>query len=149
MLFRSPGGPDAERALTERGRRDSARAGQWLRDRGFVPASVICSSARRTRQTWQYVSAELGAEVSFSADPRLYQADVPGLLEVIAEAPAGVSSLMYVGHNPAAAELAADLTGIELDFPTAAIAVVRLPSPWPDIAAGTGELVASWTPRGG
>jgi phosphohistidine phosphatase len=144
-----PGGPDAERALRERGRRDATAAGQWLRDSGFVPEAAICSSARRTRQTWQEVAAELGAEVSCRQDPRLYQADVSDLLEIIAATPAGSASLMYVGHNPAAAELAAGLTGTELDFPTAAIAVIGLPGPWSQIAPGTGELVASWTPRGG
>jgi phosphohistidine phosphatase len=142
-----PGGPDRERALRERGRRDAGSAGRWLRDHDFVPDAVICSSARRTRQTWQYLSAELDAEPSFTADPELYQADVSDLLDIIAATPGTPSALMYVGHNPAAAELAAGLSGTELDFPTAAIAVIELPGPWADIAAGTGELIASWTPR--
>jgi len=142
-----PGGPDAERALRERGRRDAGSAGRWLRDHDYVPAAVICSSARRTRQTWHEVSAELGGEVSSSVDPRLYGADVAELMTIIAATPAGLSSLMYVGHNPAAAELVAALTGVELDFPTAAIGVIGLPGPWAEIAPGTGELIASWTPR--
>jgi phosphohistidine phosphatase len=142
-----PGGPDSERALRERGRRDSGSAGRWLRDNGFVPDAVICSSARRTRQTWQYLSAELGTEPTFTADPQLYQADVADLLDIIAVTPAALSALMYVGHNPAAAELVTGLTGAELDFPTAAIAVIELPGAWAEIAAGTGELIASWTPR--
>jgi phosphohistidine phosphatase len=142
-----PGGPDAERALRERGRRDAGSAGRWLRDNDFVPEAVICSSARRTRQTWQYLSAELGGEVTFSADPRLYEADADELMEIIAATPAALASLMFVGHNPAAAELAAALTGTELNFPTAAIAVVGLPGPWAELAAGSGELTASWTPQ--
>jgi phosphohistidine phosphatase len=142
-----PGGPDAERALTERGRRDASSAGRWLRDSGFVPEMVICSAARRTRQTWQQASAELGGEVSFSADGRLYQADVADLVDVIAATPAALSTLMYVGHNPAAAELVAHLTGAEAGFPTSAIAVIGLPGPWTELPAGNGELVASWTPR--
>jgi phosphohistidine phosphatase len=149
-----PGGPDSERALRERGRRDAGRAGRWLRDNDFVPEAVICSSARRTRQTWQYLSAELGTGggadpgtgPAFTADPRLYQADVADLLEIIAATPAPVTSLMYIGHNPAAGQLAADLTEATPDFPTAAIAVVDLAVPWADIAPGTGELVATWTP---
>jgi len=51
-----PGGPDFERALEgARGRSDSAAAGEWLLSRGYQPDAVICSAARRTRQTWQYV----------------------------------------------------------------------------------------------
>jgi phosphohistidine phosphatase len=68
-------------------------------------------------------------------------------MEIIAATPATLTSLMYVGHNPAAAELAADLTGTELAFPTAALAVIGLPGPWAELAAGVGELTASWTPR--
>jgi phosphohistidine phosphatase len=142
-----PGGPDAERALSERGWRDGTAAGMWLAERDFIPDTVICSSARRTRQTWQQVSAELAAQVNFSADPALYQADVGDLLSIIALTVPEVSTLMYIGHNPAAGQLAAGLTGTELDFPTAAIAVLDLPGSWDDLAPGSATLTASWTPR--
>jgi phosphohistidine phosphatase len=78
---------------------------------------------------------------------RLYQADAEDVAEVIREAPKTARTVLYIGHNPAAAELAALLTGAEPDFPTAAIAVVRLAQDWESLAPGTGELVASWTPR--
>ena len=144
-----PGGPDAERALTERGRRDSASAGHWLRASGFVPEAVICSAARRTRQTWQQLSAELGAEPSFRSEPELYEAGADDLLDIVARTPEPVGSLMYIGHNPAAAQFAYDLTGAELHFPTAAIAVIGLPAPWAGLAAGQGDLIAHWTPKAG
>jgi phosphohistidine phosphatase len=144
-----PGGPDAERALTERGRRDSASAGQWLRASGYEPEAVICSAARRTRQTWQQLSAELATEPSFGSDRALYHAGPDDLMEIVAETPDSVSSLMYIGHNPAAAQFACDLTGTELHFPTAAIAVIGLPAPWSGLAAGQGELIAHWTPKAG
>ena len=54
---------------------------------------------------------------------------------------------MYIGHNPAAAQLAYDLTGEELHFPTAAIAVIGLPGPWAGLAPDQGDLIAHWTPR--
>ena len=70
-----PGGPDFERALRPRGRRDSEAAGRWLAGHEFRPDAVICSAARRTRQTWHYLSAKLGGDAAFSADQRLYGAD--------------------------------------------------------------------------
>jgi phosphohistidine phosphatase len=143
-----PGGPDLERALRSRGRRDAAAAGQWLALRGFIPEVVICSAARRARQTWQLVSDELDAGSAVSNDPRLYQADAGQLLDIIAQTPPTAGTLMYVGHNPAACELAAALTGSALDFPAAAIAVIDMPQPWAGIAAGQGTLVASWAPDG-
>jgi phosphohistidine phosphatase len=142
-----PGGPDAERALTERGHRDAGRAGRWLRDGGFVPDAVICSPARRTRQTWDGIAPELGRGVSCAADGRLYGADVGELLDVIAETAPEVTTLLCVGHNPAIGELAGDLAGQPLDFPTAAIAVIDVPGPWADLPAAVGELAAYWTPK--
>jgi phosphohistidine phosphatase len=142
-----PGGPDAERALTERGRRDAAAAGRWLRAEGYVPDAAVCSSARRTRQTWQELAAELGTDVPMTTDQRLYQADVADLIDVIAATQASVTALLYLGHNPAAAGLAAALTGVAADFPTSAIAVIDLTTPWSELAPRAGTLAARWTPR--
>jgi phosphohistidine phosphatase len=144
-----PGGPDFERALRERGRRDSAAAAEWLRGRGYEPDAVICSAARRTRQTWQHVSEVLGGDPALTADERLYDADAGQLLEIIRETAADVATLMYVGHNPAAADLVAGLTGQQLHFPTAAIAVIGTGAGWAELDAGENGLEASWTPSGG
>jgi phosphohistidine phosphatase len=142
-----PGGPDFERALRPRGERDSAAAGRWLASQGLRPDLVLCSAARRTRQTWRRVSEELGGEPEVSAERRLYQADSDDLAEVIRETSEQVVTLMYVGHNPAAAGLVGLLTETEPDFPTAAIAVIGITADWAGAAPGTGRLVASWAPR--
>jgi len=144
-----PGGPDFERALRPRGRGDSTAAGVWLRERGYSPESVLCSAARRARQTWQYVSQTLGGEPEVQTQERLYHADAEELLEIIRETADDVTTLMYVGHNPAAVELVAELTGSEPHFPTAAIAVIATTGAWGDLAAGESELEATWTPSAG
>jgi len=142
-----PGGPDFERALRPRGQRDSAAAGSWLAARGFRPDSVICSAARRTRQTWHYLEQVLGGEPEFTAEQRLYQADSEDVAEIIRQTPEAVGTLLYIGHNPAAADLAGLLTATSTELPTAAIAVIGLTGDWADLAAGGGELVASWSPK--
>jgi phosphohistidine phosphatase len=141
-----PGGPDFERALKSRGRSDSAAAGEWLAAGGYRPDAVICSAARRTRQTWHYVSEALGGQVSCTAERRLYEADAGDVIEIVRATDAATHTLMYVGHNPAAAEVVEILTGATPPFPTAAIAVVGVRGEWPDLAAGDGQLLASWTP---
>jgi phosphohistidine phosphatase len=148
-----PGGPDFERALRPRGQRDSAAAGRWLAARGLRPELVLCSAARRTRQTWQHLSEPLladaaGGQPEVRTEERLYQADSADVAELVRETSDGVTTLLYIGHNPAAAGLVDLLTGAEPAFPTAAIAVIAAPAVWADLAAGTGELTASWTPRG-
>ncbi len=142
-----PGGPDAERALNPRGRRDAAAAGDWLREHGFIPGLVLCSTARRARQTWRQTAAGLPGTVTVREDPRLYEAGSDELLDIIRQAPPDVVTLMYVGHNPAAQDLAAGLLGEMAGFPAAAIAVIGLAVPWAAVAPGDGDLVALWTPR--
>ena len=142
-----PGGPAAERAQKARGRRDASAAGKWLRGHEYQPDAVICSAARRARQTWQCVAEQLDGRAQLSVDPRLYQAGAAELTGIVAETPADVMTVMYVGHNPAAVELVAELTGAEPDFPTSAMAVIAIPGPWPELASGGGELVASWRPH--
>jgi len=142
-----PGGPDAERALNPRGRRDAAAAGDWLRGHGFIPGLVLCSTARRARQTWRQTAAGLPGTVTVREDPRLYEAGSDELLDIIRQAPPDVVTLMYVGHNPAAQDLAAGLLGEMAGFPAAAIAVIGLAVPWAAVAPGDGDLVALWTPR--
>ena len=141
------GGPDAERALNPRGRRDAAAAGDWLRAQGLIPDLVLCSTARRARQTWQQVAAGLAAAVTVREDPRLYEAGAAELLAVIRAAPPDTATLMYVGHNPAAQDLASGLLGRAEGFPAAAIAVIGLAVPWASAAAGDGALAGFWTPR--
>jgi len=144
-----PGGPDFERALRPRGRSDAVAAGEWLRERGYTPDAVLCSAARRARQTWHYVSQALGGEPEVETQERLYHADAGQLLEIIRETTDDVTTLMYVGHNPAAVELVAELTGSEPHFPTSAIAVVGTTGAWADLAAGENQLETTWTPSAG
>ncbi len=146
-----PGGPDIERALRPRGCKNAAAAGRWLAERGLTPDLVLCSSAKRAKQTWRYVSAELDDEPDVVTEPRLYDAGARDLLAVFAEVESRIRSLMYVGHNPAAADVTEILTGEPADFPTSGIAVIDVTVPWQELASGGADglatLVASWQPR--
>lgn len=143
-----PGGPDIERPLRPRGRRNAESAGAWLAEREVIPDLVLCSKATRARQTWQHVNERLRAKPEVIIDDRLYDASAGELLGIFAETEPGVTSVMYVGHNPTAAEVTEILIAEPIEFPTAAIAVVGVTAPWPDVAGGAGELIASWTPKG-
>ena len=48
-----PDVPDHDRPLAPRGRRDAPVVGRWLRTAGYLSDWVMCSTARRARQTWQ------------------------------------------------------------------------------------------------
>jgi phosphohistidine phosphatase len=147
-----PGVNDTERPLTGGGRRDASAAGQWLLARGVTPAWVLCSPARRTRETWERVSAALGAAApgddAVSFEQRLYDAGAHDLLDLVNEQPDEGHTLLTVGHNPASGQLVAWLTGrSDLAFPACALAVVRLGESWAAVAPGGGELAGLWTPH--
>ncbi len=77
-------------------------------------------------------------------------ASADDLLDIVAQTPDPVSSLMYIGHNPAAAQLAYDLTGAGAALPHGGhrgdrAAAGRGPA-WPP---DQGDLVAHWTPKTG
>ena len=148
-----PGVNDEQRPLTDRGRRNATAVGEWLRAQGLTPARVLCSSSQRTIQTWERVSAALGAALdadSVSFDRRVYDAGADDLLDLVREQPDEADVVMTVGHNPASHQLAVDLTGrSDFPFPTCALAVIRLGVSWADTAPGSGDLKALWTPRTG
>jgi phosphohistidine phosphatase len=148
---------DHERPLAPRGRRDAPAAGRWLHDGGYLPDQVICSTARRTRQTWEWAAPALQAAPPVTYDERVYDASVADLLTVIREVPASVATLLLIGHNPGMQELTLALASgglenallqVELKFPTAAIAVLSLPGPWSDAAPGEARLADLAIPRG-
>jgi phosphohistidine phosphatase len=147
-----PGVDDMERPLTGGGRRDASEAGRWLLTRGITPDWVLCSPARRTRQTWEQIRAALGeaapGDDAVSFGQRLYDAGAQDLLDLVNSQPADVHTLLTVGHNPASGQLAAWLTGrSDIAFPAGALAVVRVRGSWAAVAPGGGELADLWTPH--
>jgi phosphohistidine phosphatase len=148
--------PDLERPLADRGRADAAAAGRHLVAQGIEPDLVVCSPAKRTRETWKYV-AEAGVTAKdVWYDKRVYNADTDVLLDVIHEAPAEARTVVVVGHAPGipwlADELALDGTSperIELTqkYPTTGLAVLHLTTHWADLAPNDADLVSYVVPR--
>src|SRR5260370_8707223 len=120
-----PDVPDRDRPLAKRGRRDAPVIGRWLREGGYQPDVVVCSVARRTRQTWDLVAPELGGSPSVTFEPRSYAASALTLLYLVQELPDAYRAAMLIGHNPAIAELAASLA----QPPDTDAAPPRLPPP--------------------
>ena len=145
---------DIDRPLGPRGVRDAATLGDWLLGQGLLPDLVVCSTAARTRQTWDLVSDRLvwpdedGMVVRY--DPRVYDAALADLMAIVAETPRDVGMLALVGHNPGAAQLVITLTGESgLSFPTSALALIDIRQDWDETVPGSGSLAGLWTPKGG
>jgi phosphohistidine phosphatase len=142
-----PGQDDHDRALSARGRAEAAAAGVWLRDHGYQPDRVLCSSARRARETLDLAQDAIGHGETERIDA-IYEA-TPGQLIALADAHRDVPRLLMVGHNPGLEHLAALMsTGQSGDFrgmPAAGIAVLRLPAD-AALEPGVAELAAFWIP---
>ncbi len=143
----APGQADIDRPLSAQGLAEAEAAGRWLAERGLVPDRVLCSPARRTRETLEAVLAITGyAEQRL--EPSIYEA-TPGTLFGLLQAHAEVERLLVVGHNPGLERLVALLhsgqSGDYRGMPAAAVAVLSLPA-GPPIEPGVGRLAAFWWP---
>jgi phosphohistidine phosphatase len=142
-----PGQADAERPLSLRGEAEAEAAARWMLAHGLLPSRVLCSPAKRTRQTVERVLGVLGfTEVRY--EPRIYEA-LPGTLMAVLDEHAEVDRVLMVGHNPGFEQTAALLhSGQSGDFrgmPAAGIAVLSLP-PGVPLEPGIGTLTQFWWP---
>jgi phosphohistidine phosphatase len=144
-----PDVPDHDRPLAKRGKHDAPLVGRWLRDHGYLPEVVVCSDARRTRQTWKLVARELGGSPAVRLDARAYAASGLTLLYLARELPAACRSALLIGHNPGVSDLARSLVEppeAGISFPTAAVAVLEFDGDWPGLAPGQARLLDYTTP---
>jgi phosphohistidine phosphatase len=142
---------DKDRPLNHRGEADAVAAGAWLAEHGYAPDVVVCSPARRTRQTWHGVAQSLTAAPTVSYVERLYGAPVDNLLAVIAELDDNRRTALLIGHNPGVSQLSAELDPSAADsdgLSTSGIAVHTWDGEWSDCGPGSAALTASHTARG-
>jgi phosphohistidine phosphatase len=152
---------DHDRPLSERGRRDARAAGRLLAQRGDVPALVLVSTARRTRDTWDSLRAGLTDDPETPEawfDRALYDSGPKAVVELLGAVEADVRSVLVIGHNPAISVVAAALSDGQADpaleaavsegLATAALACFDVPVAWPDVNARTLRLTQVDVPRG-
>lgn len=148
---------DFDRPLNARGLEAARRLGLHLKSQGGAPDLILCSPARRTRETLDRLSAITGWTTPILHEDRLYAANVPHLLERLVMLEGRHGSVLLVGHNPALAELALLLGRrgpIDLRqrlaerYPTGGLAEIDFGAVrWRDIASADGRLISFVTPR--
>jgi phosphohistidine phosphatase len=116
-----PGVDDHARPLNGRGRRAAAQVG--IETAGARPDLVLCSTAVRTRETWEMLNRAWEALPPVLIEDALYLAEPEALLARLRALPATLDHAWLIGHNPGLHDLAAELAhGVApvTDFPTAA-----------------------------
>ena len=152
-----PGLADSERPLAPRGEKSAGTMGAQLVKRKLTPDRVLCSTAKRSRETWNGIRPLLANPPEEVFEPDLYLAEPATLQGRITQTPARVSTLLVIGHNPGlqlyAAALAAridpDLAeSIRAKFPTAALLAVGFAGEeWASLTTAPLQLLAFDTPR--
>ena len=148
------GVPDHDRPLAQRGVREAALAGDWLRANLPAIDAVLCSTATRARETL----ARSGIDAPVRYVEQLYGATPGTVIEQINQVSDDVSTLLVVGHEQTISEVAIILAGadgtdtvaverISAKYPTSAIAVLRIDGRWEQVEPGSAALVDFHVPR--
>jgi phosphohistidine phosphatase len=148
------GVPDHQRPLAERGLREAALAGDWLRANMPAIDAVLCSTATRARETLQ----RSGIDAPVRYVDGLYGATAGTVIEEINRVSDDVNTLLVVGHEPTTSEVAIILAGadgtdtaaleqISEKYPTSSIAVLRIDGGWKQVEPGSAALVDFHVPR--
>jgi phosphohistidine phosphatase len=151
---------DHERPLSRRGRNAARRIGRNLSANIGAIDLVLCSSARRTRETLDLVLD------AFSSSPRplprtsiedeLYLASREKLAARLGRLDARDVNVLLIGHNPGLHELAIALADENSPafralasgkFPTAACVSFRVPADWSVLGSSRHELIGYVTPE--
>ncbi len=141
------GQADIDRPLSPHGLAEAEAAGRWLLEQRLVPDRVLCSPARRTRETLEAVLALTGY-VEQRLEERIYEA-TPGTLAALVDEHREVERLLLVGHNPGLEQLLALMhsgqSGDYRGMPPGSVAVLSLPME-AVIEPGIARLAAFWWP---
>ena len=151
-----PGLDDFDRPLNDRGWKAARRIGEEMKRRRMDFDFVLASPAARVRETLHGVCEKFEFECEIQFEPRIYGAGGATLLSLIQGSPESVRAPLLVGHNPGLQQLIVDLTRDEQrrlrsrvahKYPTAALAIIEVPSSWSAVEPGGAEIIELIVPR--
>ncbi|MGH8860325.1 MAG: SixA phosphatase family protein [Jatrophihabitantaceae bacterium] len=140
---------DDQRPLTPRGKRAGRALAAHFRDIDLHVDLVLCSPARRARDTWTAVRPGVRSDPEVRLVPGIYEASATQLLAVVADLDDTVASVLMIGHNPGVGEFAAQLDerAPGHGFPTGAFASFSVTAPWAEVTRGSAHLDHAVRPR--
>jgi len=149
---------DPDRPLADRGIADATAAGPILAALVTATATVLCSPALRTRQTWRLLARALTDPPPIRFEPVIYGAEVEELFDLIRSLPDDVTTALVIGHEPTMSQTAGALAGpgsdpaglarLSTKYPTSGMAVFTLDQEWSALTARGARLERFVVPRG-
>ena len=148
---------DFARPLADRGLKAAPLMGAYIAAERLRPDFILCSTARRTRETLALVLPHLGPPPpTVVFEDGLYLASVTDLMARLHKIAPQRRTVLMIGHNPGFHDLALALVGeadpafhavLAVNFPTAALAVFDFKTTdWSTIKPQTGHLTHFATP---
>ena len=145
---------DHDRPLAQRGIREAALGGDWLRANVPPIDTVLCSTATRARETLS--CTKIDAPVTYVA--QLYGATPGTVIAELNKVQDDVTTVLVVGHEPTISSVALILAdneksninaaeSISAKYPTSGIAVLQVPKCWAAVEPGCAALVEFHVPR--
>jgi phosphohistidine phosphatase len=146
--WNEPGLADHDRPLNKRGKQAAPEMGERLRREELTPDMILCSTARRARETAKAVAEACGYEGDIESQRDLYSSDAACYMDILRHLPDRAERVLVVGHNPEIEELLEVLTGNLERMVTGAIAHVDLPiSQWKELSEALDvRLMNLWRP---
>ena len=148
---------DHDRPLDFRGERAALVIGRYTAQRRHFPDLILCSTARRAADTLSLVMSQWPEAPNVKHERALYLAGEDRLLARLGRVAPEVGSVMMVGHNPDLQQLTLHLAGkgdaalrkdLELKFPTAGLAILKLPADaWTGLLPGIATLITFTVPK--
>jgi len=150
---------DYDRPLAPRGVEAAPKMGKYIAKAGYNPQLILCSGAKRTRETLSLILPHLDNNHDTSIRIKKDFYDMPSvlqMLEMITRLPAHYDRVMIIGHNPIMEGCASMLSQsgameatqlMAQKFPTAALAVIKFDCEnWAEVENG-GYLVDFKIPK--
>lgn len=151
-----PGQGDHDRPLAHRGRRATKALRKQFARTSLSVDLVLCSTATRTRETWDGVRGGIAGNPEVRFERKVYEAATGTLLDLVRAVDPHVQAVLLIGHNPATADLADTLVGDGADdlladlaagYPTGGFAALDVPVPWAEMVEDCATLTEFVRPR--
>ncbi|MDR4489826.1 MAG: histidine phosphatase family protein [Candidatus Nitrosocosmicus sp.] len=142
---------DHDRPLNKRGRKESVKMGEYLKNMDLIPDTIITSSALRAIETTTLLCRQSGyngiVEVNFS----FHEGNTTSYIQAITTSHEDKDRILIVGHNPTLEQLLNQLTNKTVRLPTCTLVQIKLNvSSWNRVIHHSGskpEIVDIWRPK--
>ncbi len=144
---------DHSRILNARGIQAAGAIGHWMAVKKYLPDLVLCSTAERTRETWDLIAEISAHKAEAKFDKRLYLSSPDAMLNALRDV-TEAQTVMIVAHNPGIGLTAAGLASKPAlhpqsdRYPSGATMVLDFDvANWSDVTWGTGVVVDFVVPK--